>query len=154
MPRRALTLALLALVAAPLASAQPVRRQGELLLLSGPVRFALDSARLRPESFPLLDALASYLRAAPTVRVCIEGHLGARPVGYGRILSRDRALAVLERLVSAGVARERLGAQGFEATRPLVPLGRSASRGWREASLRNARVELRVAPASGPVCSP
>lgn len=97
--------------------------------------FARDQARIRPESLQVLDAVARALMDHPEIELAIEGHGDSSEPAW---LSGRRALAVLAYLVEAGVARERLTAQGFGESRPLAPNLTAAGRE------QNRRVDFRV----------
>lgn len=107
-----------------------------------PLQFATGSAVLSPESAALCDSIAATLAAHPeVVRIRIEGHTD--DTGYreqNMKLSRRRAEAVRDALVTRGIAAARLVAEGFGASRPIVE-GTSA-----DARRQNRRVELIVIP--------
>ncbi len=98
-----------------------VRRAGNRLETTSEVRFPLDSAEIL-DAGPLGD-LAALLLADPSVRlVRVEGHAdGVGSSAYNLDLSRRRAQAVVEWLVGAGVARERLEAIGTGEARAGTP---------------------------------
>ncbi len=86
------------------------------------VLFKITTAELRPESYPALDTLAASLRKRPTLRLRIGGHtdrLGEPD--KNQVLSEQRAEAVKDYLVQAGVAAGRLEAVGYGDSRPLYP---------------------------------
>jgi len=103
------------------------------------VHFDFNKAAVRADARPVLDEAASILAARPAVRVAVEGHTdGLGSDAYNQRLSERRARAVLEYLVHAGVARERLEAQGFGESHPV------ADNATEDGRARNRRVELRV----------
>lgn len=82
--------------------------------------FDFDRATLRPESIPELDRLLEFLEKQPKVRAEIGGHTDN--VGtdeYNRVLSQQRAQAVLDYLVMKGIARTRLDAMGYGESKPV-----------------------------------
>jgi outer membrane protein OmpA-like peptidoglycan-associated protein len=87
---------------------------GEEIQLREEIRFALDSARLLPQSELPLDTLARWLLDHPSIELFrIEGH--ADEPGsprYNLELSQDRAEIVRDGLVARGVQPERLQALG------------------------------------------
>ncbi|MCB9558965.1 MAG: OmpA family protein [Kofleriaceae bacterium] len=116
-------------------------RVGDALPLAGAIEFDYDRSRLRPSAFPILDAVAAFLLAHPSlVRIEIQGHLAADPDrhAYGHRLSQDRATAVSDYLRAQGVAADRLEAVGYEDSRPV------ASNATAEGRRANRRIELRV----------
>jgi outer membrane protein OmpA-like peptidoglycan-associated protein len=110
----------------------------EKLVLRG-VAFDFDKAAVRADARPVLDEAVSVLAARPTVRVAVEGHTdGVGSDAYNQRLSERRARAVLDYLVRAGVASDRLEAQGFGKSRPV------ADNATADGRARNRRVELRI----------
>lgn len=102
------------------------------------LHFDPDSAVLRPQSAPLLDALQQGLAADPAARVTIEGHTSSDgDPAYNQQLSERRAAAVVEALVRRGIAREQLSAAGIGERRPIAPNSEEAGRAL------NRRVEVR-----------
>lgn len=133
-------------VPAPPPAPAPLRIQAALdrLLASGRVDFEGGSDRLRPESSPLLDAVARELASAPELDVEVEGHTESRGnPSANRRLSQKRAQAVKEYLAAQGIAPERIHTLGSGSTRPLVRARTP------EADQLNRRIEFRVlAPGS------
>ena len=97
------------------------------------VLFKVGKPELLPSAGPALRQLAGELQARPTLRLRIAGH--ADKVGEpdkNQRLSEQRAEAVQEFLVQAGVAAARLSTLGYGDTRPLYP----------SPDARNRRVEV------------
>jgi outer membrane protein OmpA-like peptidoglycan-associated protein len=85
------------------------------------VFFDTDKFDLRPESKAELDKLASFLKTNKTIKIQLRGHTD--DVGdkkKNQILSQNRAKAVLDYLVTAGIEKERLSSKGFGDTLPVV----------------------------------
>ena len=91
---------------------QPV--QSLLDDLGGEVRFERDRALLLPETLEVLDEVAALLALQPAIELIrIEGHADEEGSSrYNYALSQRRAEAVLDYLIQAGVAPERLQAVG------------------------------------------
>lgn len=107
----------------------------------GKILFKSDSAALEKRSTPTLDRLAEIATACPRVSIDIEGHTDSR--GSNDInmeLSERRAQAIVDHLVKAGVARDRLKARGYGPTRPLAPNNSAAN------MAKNRRIEFTVIP--------
>lgn len=88
------------------------------------VQFEFDSARLLPESRPLLDNLAKAINSDKLrgFTFMVEGHTDSvGTLEYNQKLSDQRATAVLTYLVSKGVSKERLKAIGKGPTELLAP---------------------------------
>ncbi len=88
------------------------------------IQFEFDSAKLLPESRPLLDNLAKAINSDKLrgFSFVVEGHtdiIGSSE--YNQKLSDQRALSVLSYLASKGVSKERLKAIGKGSTELLIP---------------------------------
>jgi outer membrane protein OmpA-like peptidoglycan-associated protein len=85
------------------------------------VFFDLDSYVLRPESYIELDKLAEYLKANPTMKIELQGHTDSQgDDAHNLELSKNRAKAVMDYLVTKGIAKERLTSKGFGETVPAT----------------------------------
>jgi outer membrane protein OmpA-like peptidoglycan-associated protein len=128
-----------------------VRVEGNTITLLQQVNFRTSSAVIEgAQSFLILDVVADVLRHQPTYgHVRIEGHTDNRGDHDANVaLSQGRAQACLDYLVSKGIARERLAAQGFGPDRPL-----DNGRG-RAAEARNRRVEFIVETTAPSTAAP
>lgn len=107
--------------------------------------FDFDKATIRPQSFPVLDAVGDILFRDVDLHVEIQGHLGDPDrEAYGRKLSQHRAQSVMKYLIAKkGIARERLTAVGYENSVPIAD--------WRteEGRAKNRRIELVIRKWSG-----
>ncbi len=106
------------------------------------VFFKTGSAKLQRRSFVLLDNVAAVLNAHPEIPLIrVEGHTDSTgALKYNMRLSQRRAETVVRYLVGRGkVSRERLIAEGFGPTRPLVPDART-----RNELAQNRRVEFHI----------
>ena len=102
------------------------------------ILFDTGSDRIRPESTPTLKEIGETMRAHPDLRLRIEGHTdNVGNAAFNQTLSEKRAAAVKAFLEKEyGVASDRLEAQGFGDTRPVV------SNDTLEGRQGNRRVEL------------
>lgn len=111
-----------------------VRIEGDQIRINRPVFFATNRDVILPRSQPVLRAVADALRANPGIRrVRVEGHTDdVADDAFNLDLSRRRANNVMAALIQAGVEPERIEAQGYGETRPLVqgttPAARAANR--------------------------
>ena len=95
---------------------------GETLITLEGVNFDTNSAKLRPESGPILDGAVKALTENPTVHVRVEGHTDSRgSAEYNKNLSEKRANSVVDYLVSKGIAGDRLSAIGYGEAAPVAP---------------------------------
>lgn len=104
------------------------------------IEFERGKATLKPESEPVLSAVATALTQNPQiVRLSVEGHTDSRgSAGMNRELSRERAVAVVDWLIGHGVAAKRLVGVGFGPDHPID------TNTTDEGRQNNRRVEFRV----------
>jgi len=133
-----------------LAERSDIRVVGDRFVFGSEVFFGSSQAELEPGGRAELDKLAAALlqleKDIPTdiawvLRV--DGHTDARPIQGGRFrsnweLSASRAIAVVQYLISKGIAPQRLVAAGFGEFQP-IDQGDTP-----EALARNRRIELRL----------
>ncbi len=102
------------------------------------ILFALGTADFAGDSAQKIERIAELLLRHPGVRVEIEGHTDASgPARANLALSQQRANAVRDALVAAGVPRQRLVAYGYGEGVPLVDNATAEGRA------RNRRIEFR-----------
>ncbi len=97
------------------------------------IRFALDSAVIQSESYPILVEIADVLKADAALRLAIEGHTDATGAAdHNQTLSEQRAASVKTSLVKKGVDEGRLTTAGFGPAKPVADndseLGRAQNR--------------------------
>lgn len=127
---------LIPLLASLVLGADPVRYEVENdeLKVPGPMLFETGSAKLKDESYDVLEYVKGYLEAKSYVTLMrIEVHTDSQGADQAnQRLSEARAAAVVEALVRRGVACERLLAAGFGESKPVAPNhtpeGRAANR--------------------------
>jgi outer membrane protein OmpA-like peptidoglycan-associated protein len=109
------------------------------------VEFENNSAKLRPESDHVLNAVLDVMKSHPEFnKLSVEGHTDNHgAAAYNKRLSEQRAGAVVKWLVDHGVARERLSAQGFGLERPIDT---NATEDGRQ---NNRRVEFHILEVDG-----
>ncbi len=86
------------------------------------VYFKTGKSAIQSRSFNLLNQVAAILKAHPEIlKVRIEGHTDSRGKdSYNLRLSKSRAAAVMEYLISKGVAADHLVSEGYGETRPIA----------------------------------
>jgi len=125
-----------------------VAEKGLVITFVAEVLFGSGKAKLRNESFPILDKVVAILNEeVPDNNIGIEGHTDNVPIKYSRWrsnweLSAQRALSVLYYLESKGINPERLSAIGYGEYRPV------ASNETAEGRQTNRRVEIVILPKS------
>ncbi len=110
------------------------------LVITEKIYFDTNRATIRPESFALLDEIASVLlERADILSLRIEGHTDSRGTTLSnQTLSEQRAVSVRDYLIRAGVDASRLSAFGFGESKPLDD--RELSAAWD----LNRRVEFLI----------
>lgn len=101
--------------------------------------FETGKATLKPESYAELSNVLRFMEDNPTVRLEISGHtdnVGSRKLNEK--LSKDRAKAVVDYLVSKGIDSSRLESKGYADTQPV------ATNATAEGRALNRRVEFKV----------
>jgi outer membrane protein OmpA-like peptidoglycan-associated protein len=85
------------------------------------IHFEFNKDRIRPESFPVLDAVVEVLVKNPDIRLEVQGHTDNKGTAfYNRDLSNRRSASVKKYLVAHGVTPARLTSRGYGFDRPLV----------------------------------
>ena len=103
-----------------------------------PIQFEFDSSVLKTESYATLDKLAQELRNNGS-SVNLDGYASAEGTEeYNQTLSADRANAVQQYLVNAGVSAASITATGYGEDNPI------ASNATEEGRVQNRRVEIKV----------
>jgi OmpA-OmpF porin, OOP family len=122
------------------ASRQLVVIENTRLRILDKVHFATNKARIRSQSFPLLDNVAQVINSHPHIaKIRVEGHTDSRgPDERNLTLSQARADSVVEYLVSKGVERSRLVGVGYGETKPI------ADNNSKEGQGSNRRVEFNI----------
>ncbi len=101
--------------------------------------FDFDKATLRPESTNELERLTKLLNDIPTLKIEISGHTDSKGADeYNKSLSNNRAKAVLDYLVKAGISVGRLISIGFGEEQPI------ASNDTDEGRQLNRRTEFKI----------
>jgi outer membrane protein OmpA-like peptidoglycan-associated protein len=116
-----------------------VEVEPDRLEVTSKIAFEWDSARLDDASRPVLDTVAQTLAANPRFRVEVDGHASSEgDEAHNQTLSKSRATAVVDYLVTRGVASDRLIAKGFSSSVPAASNTTAAGR------VANRRVEFVV----------
>jgi len=85
------------------------------------IHFEYNKDKIRPESFPILDAVVDVLNKNPDIKIEVQGHTDNRgSSAYNKDLSNRRSASVKKYLVSHGVPAERLTSLGYGFDRPIV----------------------------------
>lgn len=125
-----------------------IRIVGDRFVFQSEVFFDSGQSVLKPEGRAELDKIAGVLlELAKQIPddinwvLRVDGHTDVRPLTSGRTnwdLSAARAIAVVQYLISKGMAPQRLVAAGFGEFQPIDPANTE------EAYSRNRRIELKL----------
>jgi OmpA-OmpF porin, OOP family len=118
--------------------------QGQIKILER-VEFENNSAKLRPESDRILNAVLTVMKEHPEfTKLGVEGHTDNRgAAGHNLDLSRRRAASVMKWLVDHGVTATRLSSKGLGMTKPIDSNDSDAGR------QNNRRVEFHILEKDG-----
>jgi OmpA-OmpF porin, OOP family len=109
------------------------------LLAKGKIRFETARATLDPNSIGLLDHLIETALRCPTANIEVAGHTdGDGEDAFNQALSEQRAQAVVDYLVKAGLPAGRFSAVGYGSTQPV------AGNDTDEGKAQNRRIEFLV----------
>jgi peptidoglycan-associated lipoprotein len=85
------------------------------------VFYETGKSELRPEAMVALDRLVEILNDNPSITIELMSHTDYRGTDeYNNKLSQDRAKAVVDYLISKGIAPDRLTAKGYGETTPKM----------------------------------
>jgi outer membrane protein OmpA-like peptidoglycan-associated protein len=86
------------------------------------IHFDFNKDTIRPESFPILDAIVDVLKQHTKMKIEIQGHTdNVGQAAYNEKLSDRRAASVKKYLVAHGIAEPRLTSKGYGMKQPIVP---------------------------------
>lgn len=119
----------------PDALLEALNRDGRIAIYG--ILFDVDRATLRPGSGEVLDTITSIMDSGPGLRLEVQGHTDSTGTAErNRVLSQERAGAVVSALRLYGVDAGRLVARGFGPDQPI------GDNGTEEGRQQNRRVEL------------
>ncbi len=117
----------------PDAPPKKVKITGRQIVIEESIQFETGKAVIRKESYDIIDQVVIVMKDYPQIEVRIEGHTdsdGAETANQR--LSKARADAVFEYMISHGVQASRLRTDGFGESRPIdtnrTSDGKSANR--------------------------
>jgi outer membrane protein OmpA-like peptidoglycan-associated protein len=103
------------------------------------ILFDTSKSTFQAQTMPVLEAITAILKQYPASKFSIEGHTdSAGKADKNLALSKDRAAAVLNYLVTNGIAADRLTSAGFGSTMPI------ADNKTKEGKASNRRVEVKL----------
>lgn len=101
------------------------------------INFDTGKYDIKPESQPTVDQIAQLMKDSPELKLSVEGHTdNVGTPQNNKVLSENRAKAVMGAVVSSGVDASRLSAVGWGQERPI------ADNRAEEGRAKNRRVEI------------
>ena len=111
---------------------------GKIIVLEN-IFFDFDKSVLLPQSYVELHNLINLLNSKPNMKIELSGHTDNKGKDkYNMQLSLDRAQAVYDYLILAGIDKKRLKYKGYGATQPI------ADNKTDEGRAKNRRVEFKI----------
>lgn len=101
----------------------PPEDRYEEILADKVINFASGSSEVSGAALPFLTELGVFLKENPSLwkKIEVEGHTDANgKLTYNMRLSKDRASAVRKVLMNQGADSQKISAEGYGPTRPLV----------------------------------
>ena len=93
------------------------------------IHFEFNKATIKPDSFPILDAIRDALEGNPKIKLEVQGHTdNVGNAAYNQKLSGARADSVRMYLAGHGIDPMRLTSKGYGLTQPIVPNNSEANR--------------------------
>lgn len=97
------------------------------------IYFDIGKYKVKPESYPVIDQIVTYMKENPATRLMIEGHTdNTGSVDKNQVLSENRARAIKDAVVARGIPAGRLETIGYGAAKPIAdnhtPDGRTMNR--------------------------
>jgi outer membrane protein OmpA-like peptidoglycan-associated protein len=101
------------------------------------ITFDVGKSTIKPESMGEINRIVTLMTENPTLKFSVEGHTDSTGnAATNQTLSEARSQAVVDKLVSLGIAADRLKAAGKGQTSPI------ADNGTDEGRAKNRRVEF------------
>jgi len=111
----------------------------DLKAVMGNIEFEFGKSTLKPESFPELDRIVSFMMKNPTVVLEISGHTDNKGAwAYNKKLSETRAKTIVNYMVSKGIQPQRLAYFGYSYDQPV------GDNNTVEGANKNRRVEFKI----------
>ncbi len=118
-------------------ASEPLKKGQNIVLRD--VYFETASFKLKKESYTELNKLVSILKKNPKSKVEISGHTdNTGDAGKNMTLSKNRARAVYNYVVSKGIPKKQLVHKGYGQTKPI------ADNKTEEGKAKNRRTEFKV----------
>ena len=101
------------------------------------IQFDVAKSTIKPESFRIVNKIATLMKSYPSLTFRIEGHTDSDGTAESNLkLSQDRALSIREALIKFGISGNRLQTKGWGESQPI------ASNATQAGKQENRRVEF------------
>ncbi|MBW2961994.1 OmpA family protein [Mesonia aestuariivivens] len=88
------------------------------------IYFEFDKSFITQQGAKELDKLVRVMQKYPKMNILVKSHTDSKgSASYNKQLSNERAQATVQYLISKGIAKERLSAQGLGSTEPKIDCG-------------------------------
>jgi formylglycine-generating enzyme len=93
------------------------------------INFDIGKATVKPESYPIIDQITSYLKEHPQLKIVIEGHTDNTGTdAQNMTLSDKRATSIKAEIVKRGIDTSRMETRGYGASNPVADNKTAAGR--------------------------
>jgi formylglycine-generating enzyme required for sulfatase activity len=84
------------------------------------IYFDTGKSKVKPEGYPVVDQIATYLKENPKTRLVVEGHTdNTGSADKNLLLSENRAKSIKSELVKRGIEESRLETKGYGSSKPI-----------------------------------
>jgi len=84
------------------------------------IYFDTGKSKVKPEGYPVVDQIVTYLKENPKTRLVVEGHTdNTGSAEKNQVLSENRAKSIKAELVKRGIEESRLETKGYGSTKPI-----------------------------------
>ena len=106
-------------------------------IVTNGIRFDVGKATIKPESMGVINMMYQLMHEHPDLKLSVEGHTDSDgSEESNQKLSEQRAEAIMDKLVSMGISKDRLVSKGYGESVPI------ASNDTPEGKANNRRVEF------------
>ena len=118
--------------------------RGEMMISINPIDFDLNKSEIREDAAIELTKIINAMTKSPNISVAIGVHTDSRaPDAYNMTLSEERALSIMNYIISRGIDASRLTGKGYGETQLLNKCSNGVKCTETE-HLENRRIEFKV----------
>lgn len=106
-------------------------------IIASGIRFDVGRATLKPESMGVINEIYDLMKEHTDLKFSVEGHTDSDGDNdFNQKLSEDRAMTVMNKLITMGISKDRLTSKGWGESNPIDMNGTA------EGKANNRRVEF------------